>query len=289
MAGTKEIRNQIRSIRNTQKITKAMEMVAASKMRKAQERMQAARPYADKIRNVVAHLAYAQTEYRHPYLVEREARRIGYIIVSTDRGLCGGLNNNLFRQVVNDMKAWRDKGVEIDLCLIGSKAASFFKRVGGNIVAQTTQLGDAPRAEDLIGSVKVMLDSFDEGKIDRLYLASNKYVSTMTQAPTIEQLIPVKQTDEVHEKVSKGQWDYLYEPDAQELLDTLLTRYIESLVYQGVAENVASEMAARMIAMKSASDNAANLIGELQLIYNKARQAAITQELSEIVAGAAAV
>ncbi|HXH04662.1 MAG TPA: F0F1 ATP synthase subunit gamma [Candidatus Competibacteraceae bacterium] len=287
MAGAKEIRNKIKSIRNTQKITRAMEMVAASKMRKAQDRMLAARPYAEKIRNVVSHLAHAHTEYRHPFLLDREVKRVGYIIVSTDRGLCGGLNNNLFKAVVASMKGWRDQGVEIDLCIVGNKGVGFFKRLGGNLVAQATHLGDAPHAEDLIGVVKVMLDAYQEGRVDRVFLAYNRFINTMTQRPQVEQLIPV--SAEVTEAAPKHRWDYIYEPDAQELLDMLLTRYIESLVYQGVVDNIACEMAARMIAMKSASDNAGNLINELQLVYNKARQAAITQELSEIVAGAAAV
>lgn len=288
MAGAKEIRNKIKSIKNTQKITRAMEMVAASKMRKAQDRMLAARPYAEKIRNVVSHLAHAHTEYRHPYLLDREVKRVGYIIVSTDRGLCGGLNNNLFKAVVASMKEWRAQGVEIDLCTIGSKGIGFFKRLGGNVVAQTSHLGDTPHLESLIGTIKVMLDAFNEGKIDRLYLASNHFVNTMTQKPTVEQLLPISA---LSAEPNEGQhrWDYLYEPDAKSLLDLLLTRYTESLVYQGVVENVASEMAARMVAMKSASDNAGGIINELQLIYNKARQAAITQELSEIVSGAAAV
>ncbi len=287
MAGAKEIRNKIKSIKNTQKITKAMEMVAASKMRKAQDRMNAARPYADKIRVVVSNVSHANTDYKHPYLLEREVKRVGYIVVSTDRGLCGGLNTNLFKAAVTSMKEWRDKGVEIDLCVIGTKATNFFRRFGGNLVAQTAHLGDAPRAEDVVGTVKVMLDEYDEGKIDRLYLVSNKFVNTMTQTPTLEQLIPVQSSTTEAER--EHPWDYLYEPDSKELLDLLFDRYVESLVYQGLVENIASEMAARMIAMKSASDNAGTLIDELQLVYNKARQASITQELSEIVAGAAAV
>lgn len=287
MAGTKEIRNKIKSIKNTQKITRAMEMVAASKMRKAQDRMRASRPYSEKIRNVISHLAHAHPEYQHSFLLDREPTRVSYIVISTDRGLCGGLNTNLFKAIVYSMKQWREKGIEIDLCTIGSKATGFFKRYGGNVVAQASHLGDAPRVDDLIGIVKVMLDAYDEGRSDRLFLASNEFVNTMTQRPKVEQLIPIvapPQEEEVHHR-----WDYLYEPDSKELLDLLLERYIESLVYQGVVENIASEMAARMIAMKSASDNAGDLIGELQLVYNKARQAAITQELSEIVAGAAAV
>ena len=287
MAGGKEIRGKIRSIQNTQKITRAMEMVAASKMRKAQERMRKARPYAEKMRKVIAHVSAAHLEYTHPYLIEREqVRRVGYIVISTDRGLCGGLNSNLFRKLVREMDEWREKSIEIDLCTIGNKGAMFFKRFGSNIVAQATHLGDEPAIEDLIGTIKVMLDSYNEEQIDRLFLAYNDFVNSMTQSPTIEQLLPREESDE--EEV-KHYWDYLYEPDAKGVLDELMTRYIESLVYQGVAENVASEQAARMVAMKAASDNAGNLIDELQLAYNKARQAAITQELSEIVGGAAAV
>jgi len=286
MAGAKEIRTQIKSIQNTRKITKAMEMVAASKMRKAQDRMRASRPYAEKIRNVIAHLSQAHPEYKHPFLIEREARRVGLIIISTDRGLCGGLNINLFKTVIGQLREWQDAGLEVDIAVFGSKAQQFFKRIGGNIVAQATHLGDAPGVDDLIGSVKVMLDAYSEGRIDRLYLASNEFVNTMTQRPQVDQLLPV--AGEPDEEL-KHHWDYIYEPDAKPVLDGLLMRYIESLVYQGVVENVACEMAARMVAMKAASDNAGNLIDELQLAYNKARQAAITQELSEIVSGAAAV
>ena len=287
MAAAKEIRSKIASVKNTQKITKAMEMVAASKMRKAQDRMFSARPYADKIRNVVAHLGLANPEYRHPFLLKRdEVKRVGLVIVSTDRGLCGGLNSNLFREVLRRLRAWQDQGVELDLSLIGNKAVGFFARVGGNIIAQATHIGDQPGVEDLIGSVKVMLDAYMEGTIDELYLVSNEFVNSMTQTPTLEQLLPI-QPGEGEEL--KHHWDYIYEPDAKDVLDQLLQRYIESLVYQGVVENIACEQAARMVAMKSASDNAGKLIEELQLIYNKARQAAITQELSEIVSGAAAV
>ncbi len=287
MAGAKEIRTKIRSVQNTQKITRAMEMVAASKMRKAQDRMAASRPYSNKIRNVIAHLAQAHPEYHHPYLAEeREARRVGYIIVSTDRGLCGGLNSNLFRKVVRELRDWSSKNVEIDLCVIGNKALGFFKRVGGTIQAQTIHLGDRPRIEELIGTVKVMLDAYDEGKIDRLFLASNSFVNTMTQQPRIDQLIPITGYDDEH---IRHHWDYIYEPDSKEIVEALLSRYIESLVYQGVVENIACEMAARMVAMKAATDNAGELIDDLQLAYNKARQAAITQELAEIVGGAAAV
>ena len=286
MAGAKEIRTQIASIKNTQKITKAMQMVAASKMRSAQERMLATRPYAAKIQNVVAHLSHAHPEYHHPYLVEREVKRVGLIIISTDRGLCGGLNVNLFKSVITAMKEWDASGLEIDLTLIGSKSNAFFKRLGGNITATATQLGDAPSIVELIGTVKVMLDNYEAGSIDRLYIAHNVFENTMSQKPAMKQLIPV--TGETDEQL-ETHWDYIYEPDSRPVMDALMIRYIESLVYQGVVENVACEQAARMVAMKSATDNADDLIGELQLIYNKARQAAITQEISEIVSGAAAV
>ncbi len=287
MAGAKEIRTQIKSIQNTQKITKAMEMVAASKMRKAQDRMRASRPYAEKMRTVVAHMGRAHPEYRHPFLIERDAKRVGLIIISSDRGLCGGLNINLFKKAVRSMTEWKGQNLEIDLAVIGGKAMGFFKRLGGNVVSENSQLGDSPGIETLIGSVKVMLDAYDEGKIDRLYLANNQFVNTMTQSPQVEQLLPVI-GDETDEEL-KHHWDYIYEPDARSVMDQLLMRYVESLVYQGVVENIACEMAARMVAMKAASDNAGELIDGLQLVYNKARQAAITQELSEIVAGAAAV
>ena len=286
MAGAKEIRTQIASIKNTQKITKAMQMVAASKMRKAQERMMATRPYAAKIQNVVAHLSHAHPEYHHPYLIEREVKRVGLIIISTDRGLCGGLNINLFKTVITDMKEWHASDLEIDLTLIGTKSNAFFKRLGGNITATATHLGDAPSIVELIGSVKVMLDNYEAGSIDRLYIAHNVFENTMTQKPAMKQLIPV--TGDSDEQL-ETHWDYIYEPDSRPVMDALMIRYIESLVYQGVVENVACEQAARMVAMKSATDNADDLIGELQLIYNKARQAAITQEISEIVSGAAAV
>jgi F-type H+-transporting ATPase subunit gamma len=286
MAGAKEIRTQIGSIKNTSKITKAMEMVAASKMRKAQNRMSATRPYADKMRNVIGHLFHAHPEYKHTFMIEREVKRVGYIIVSSDRGLCGGLNNNLFRKLVKELKAHRESGVEVDFCTIGNKALGFFGRFGGNIISQSTHLGDVPHIEDLIGTVKVMLDAYAEGKIDRIYIAYNNFVNTMTQSPTFEQLVPIAST---MEEELKHHWDYIYEPDSKEVLDNLLGRYVESLVYQAVVENGACEQSARMVAMKSASDNAKSLIDELQLIYNKARQAAITQEISEIVGGAAAV
>jgi F-type H+-transporting ATPase subunit gamma len=287
MAGTKEIRTKIRSIRNTQKITKAMEMVAASKMRKAQERMQAARPYAVKMRKVVAHLAQAHPEYRHPYLVEREVKRVGYVIISTDRGLCGGLNVNMFRVAVNSMSDWHQRNVGIQASCIGSKGLAFFKRMGTPIVSEATQLGDRPSLSDLIGTIKVMLDAFNEERIDRLYMVNNEFVNTMTQKPVVEQLLPIAASNPL--EALDHFWDYLYEPESKEVIDALMTRYIESLIYQGIVENIASEQAARMVAMKAASDNAGKLIGELQLIYNKARQAAITQEISEIVGGAAAV
>jgi F-type H+-transporting ATPase subunit gamma len=264
-----------------------MEMVAASKMRKAQERMQATRPYADKMRQVIGHIAKANAQYKHPFMVEREVKRVGYIVVSTDRGLCGGLNINLFKALVREMKAWKEKGVETDLCAIGQKGASFFRSYGGNVVAALTHLGDSPSSEKLIGNVKVMLDAFSEGKIDRLYVVSNEFVNTMTQSPKVEQLLPLPESED--EEEIKNQWDYLYEPDARQILDGLLPRFIESQVYQGVVENLACEQAARMIAMKSATDNAGSIIDELQLAYNKARQAAITQEISEIVSGAASV
>ena len=287
MAGAKEIRTKIKSIQNTQKITKAMEMVAASKMRRAQERMNQARPYADKMANVMAHLAQANLEYKHSFTQEREPKRVGFVVVSSDRGLCGGLNINLFRHVVNSMSEWRAKGVEIDATIIGKKGLGFFKRVGVNIVSEATQLGDRPQLADLIGAMKVMMDAFNEGRIDRLFLAHNGFVTTMTQQPRVNQLLPIS-APEADERLDHY-WDYLYEPDAREVIDGLMMRYVESLIYRGVVENIACEMAARMVAMKSASDNAGNLIGELQLVYNKARQAAITKELAEIVGGAAAV
>jgi len=286
MAGAKEIRTQIASIKSTQKITSAMQMVAASKMRRAQERMQLGKPYAQRIRAVVGHIASANPEYRHIYMMEREVKRVGYIVVSSDRGLCGGLNVNVFKAAIRSIKEWTDQGVQSDLCLIGGKAAAFFKSVGGNVVAATRDIGEQPAVADLIGSVKVMLDAFSSGKIDRLFLVSNEFVNTMTQKPAVQQLLPLKADESVKRKY---QWDYLYEPDAQALLDGLLMRYIESQVYQAVVENGAAEQAARMVAMKSATDNAGDLIGGLQLAYNKARQAAITQELAEIVGGAAAV
>ncbi|SFQ43424.1 F-type H+-transporting ATPase subunit gamma [Geopseudomonas sagittaria] len=289
MAGAKEIRSKIASIKSTQKITNAMEKVAVSKMRRAQQRMAAGRPYAVRIREVIGHLAKANPEYRHAFMVERPVKRVGYILVSSDRGLCGGLNINLFKALIKNMKDWHDAGVEAEFCVIGSKGASFFRSYGGNVVAAISHLGDAPSVNDLIGSVKVMLDRFNEGSLDRLYLASNKFVNTMTQKPAVEQLLPLAPATEADDGAKQGLWDYLYEPDAQQLLDALLVRYVESQVYQSVIENNACEQAARMIAMKNATDNAGQLIKDLQLIYNKARQAAITQEISEIVGGAAAV
>jgi F-type H+-transporting ATPase subunit gamma len=287
MAGAKEIRTKIKSIKSTQKITKAMEMVAASKMRKAQERMRAARPYANKIRNVISHLSHAHTEYRSPGLIEREVKRVGLIVISTDRGLCGGLNTNLFKTTINAMQQWRNSGVEIDICTVGTKAFQFFRRLRGNIVAHVSHLGDAPRLEDVLGPVKVMADAFTEERIDAIYLVYNEFVNTMSQKPKMERLVPI--TAEVKDAAPVHRWDYIYEPDPKELIELLLRRYGESVVYQALAENVACEMASRMVAMKSASDNAGALIDELQLIYNKARQASITQELAEIVGGAAAV
>ena len=286
MAAGKEIRNQISSIQSTQKITSAMEMVAASKMRKAQERMQLGKPYARRMRAVVGHIANAAPEYQHMYMQTREVKRVGYIIVSTDRGLCGGLNVNLFKSAIKSMKQWNDQGVEVDISLVGAKAIAFFNSYGGNVVAAIRDLGEAPAVADLIGGVKAMLDAYENGAIDRLFLVSNEFVNTMTQNPNVAQLLPLEAeaSDEM-----KHHWDYIYEPDARELLEGLLTRYIESQVYQSVVENGACEQAARMLAMKNATDNAGDLIDDLQLIYTKARQSAITQELSEIVSGAAAV
>lgn len=286
MAVGKEIRTQITSIKSTQKITNAMEMVAASKMRKAQERMEVGKPYAQSIRNVVGHIANANPEYKHLYLQEREVKRVGFIIVSTDRGLCGGLNINAFKAAIKSMQSWSEQNIEIDLCLIGAKAAAFFNSYGGNVEAAVRDIGESPSVADLIGTVKVMLDAYSNGKIDKLFLVSNEFINTMSQSPVVDQLLPL-QADESQQL--KHSWDYLYEPDAKEILDGLLIRYIESQVYQAVVENAACEQAARMIAMKNATDNAGDIINDLQLVYNKARQAAITQELSEIVGGASAV
>ena len=286
MAAGKEIRTKITSIQSTQKITSAMEMVAASKMRKAQDRMEVGKPYARRIRSVVGHIANSAPEYRHVFMEEREVKRVGFIVVSTDRGLCGGLNMNLFKATIRAMKEWADQDVEIDLSLVGSKAIAFFNSYGGNVIAVARDIGEDPSLEDLIGGVKAMLDAYEEGKIDRLFLVSNEFVNTMTQTPTVEQVLPLQAEDS---EEMKHHWDYIYEPEARDLLEGLLTRYIESQVYQAVIENAACEQAARMLAMKNATDNAGDIIDELQLIYNKARQAAITQELSEIVSGAAAI
>lgn len=287
MASGKEIRTKIASIKNTQKITRAMEMVAASKMRKTQDRMQATRPYSLKISQIIRHLAHANPEYKHEYLVPREVKRIGLIVITSDRGLCGGLNANLFRQTIRTLKDWENEGRGLDIGCIGQKGAGFFSNLGAPVVAQATKIGDSPHLEDIIGVIKVMLDAYSEGKIDALYVSYNEFVNTMTQKPTLDQLLPVEANE--LEPDMEGHWDYIYEPDAKEILDGLLVRYIESVVYQGVVENNACEQAARMVAMKSASDNAGKLIDELQLVYNKERQAAITQEISEIVGGAAAV
>jgi len=292
MASAKEIKAQIKSVQNTKKITKAMEMVAASKMRKAQERMQASRPYAQKMRQIVGHIVGGSLEYKHPYTVAHEnVKRVGYIIISSDRGLCGGLNINLFKKAYQSIAEWKEQNVEVEIAAIGSKAVGTFKRFG--LAAEAAQMGDAPKLTDLVGTIKVMLDAYAEGKIDRLFLVENEFVNSMTQKPQVTQLIPAVQhhDDEkgLDEYFKPGVWDYLYEPDSKEVIDALMQRYIESLVYQAVVENVACEMSARMVAMKSASDNAGKMIGELKLVYNKARQAAITQEISEIVSGAAAV
>ncbi len=287
MAVGKEIRTKIASIKNTQKITRAMEMVAASKMRKTKDRMQATRPYSKKIAQIINHLAHANPEYKHPFMIEREVKRVGIIVISSDRGLCGGLNANLFRKVLNEMQQWKASNVEVDVCTIGGKAANFFCMLNANLVGQVSKLGDTPHQSDIIGVIKIMMDAFTNAEIDRLYVISNEFVNTMTQKPVMEQLLPLTSSETT--EVQRGRWDYLYEPGAQVVLDHLLTRYIESMVYQGLVENNACEQAARMVAMKSASDNAGNIIKELQLVYNKARQAAITQEISEIVAGAAAV
>ena len=286
MAGGKEIKSKISSVQNTQKITSAMEMVAASKMRRAQDSMAASRPYAENMRNVIGHIARGNLEYRHPYMEEREVKRVGYIVVSTDRGLCGGLNINLFKQTLASAAKWQAEGTEVEFAVVGSKATAFFNNMGAKVTAQVSGLGDEPSVTDLIGSVKVMLNAYDNGEIDKLFIVYNKFVNTMTQAPTIDQLLPLPKSDD---DAIQHRWDYIYEPDAQAILENLLVRYVESQVYQGVVENLACEQAARMIAMKAATDNAGDLIDDLQLVYNKARQASITQELSEICAGAAAV
>ncbi|HET8942542.1 MAG TPA: F0F1 ATP synthase subunit gamma [Rudaea sp.] len=287
MAGAREIRTKIKSVANTRKVTRALEMVSASKIRKAQELMRASRPYARAMRQVIGHLARANSEYKHPFLSQREqVKRVGYIIVSTDRGLCGGLNSNLFRKLLADIRVWQEKNVEVDIVAIGTKANTFFKRLNVNLVGSASHLGENPKIEKLIGVIKIMLDAYSEGRIDRLTLVYNDFINTMTQKPALDQLLPLPASDEL---VSAHDWDYLYEPDPETVLEHVLTRYIESLVYQSTLENLASEHAARMVAMKSASDNASKAIDSLTLIYNKARQAAITQEISEIVSGAAAV
>ncbi|MCB1602632.1 MAG: F0F1 ATP synthase subunit gamma [Lysobacterales bacterium] len=287
MAGAREIRTKIKSVQNTRKVTRALEMVSASKIRRAQELMKASRPYAQLMRQVIGHVAKANTEYQHPFLVERdEVSHVGYVIVSTDRGLCGGLNANLFRKLLGEIREWQAKGAQIEVVCIGAKATAFFKRLKVDMVGSVTHLGEKPRVDQLIGAIKVMLDSYMDGRVDRLFVAYNDFVNTMTQKITVDQLLPLLPTDDLD---SKHQWDYLYEPSAPEIMDHVLSRYIESLVYQAVLENLASEHAARMVAMKSASDNATKAIDNLTLIYNKARQAAITQEISEIVGGAAAV
>lgn len=287
MAGSKEIRTKIKSVQNTRKITKAMEMVAASKMRKAQDRMRTARPYAEKIRNVAAHISQANPEYRHPYLVDRNSvKRIGIIVITTDKGLCGGLNTNILRLAMNKMKEWEAEGEEIEVCAIGNKGLGFMQRLGAKIMSQVTGLGDRPQMEKLIGAVKIMLDGYTQDRFDRLMIFNTRFVNTMKQEPVMEQLLPLS-GDTLG--TPEGTWDYIYEPDAKAVLEQVLTRYIEALIYQAVTENMASEQSARMVAMKAASDNAATVIDELTLIYNKTRQAGITKELSEIVAGAAAV
>jgi F-type H+-transporting ATPase subunit gamma len=288
MAGEKEIRSKIASVKNMQKITSAMEKVAASKIRKAQKQMEESRPYAQRIRRVIGHLSHANPDYKHPFLIEREARRVGFIVISTDRGLCGGLNANLFKTVIGEIARWRGEGAEVDLALVGAKSVQFFRRMGGNVVGTATHLGDRPSVNDLIGAITIMLQSYEEGTIDRLFLVHNEYVSAMSQQPEVTTLLPVSQINLGDESLQEH-WDYIYEPDAGELLDDVLTRYIESQVYRGAVENFACEMAAKMVAMKSATDNAGEIIDNLQLQYNKARQAAITQEISEIVGGAAAV
>jgi F-type H+-transporting ATPase subunit gamma len=287
MASGREIKTKIKSVQNTRKVTRALEMVSASKIRKAQDRMKASRPYARAMKQVIGHLAQANSEYQHPFLIERsEIKRVGYIIVSSDRGLAGGLNNNLFRKTLGEVRQWQDKGAEVDVVTIGQKSSSFFRRIKVNMLASVTHLGDKPQLEQLVGVVKVMLDAYESGKVDRVYLVYNDFVNTMTQRAAFDQLLPLPAADT---QITHHDWDYIYEPDAATVLEHVLTRYVESLVYQAVLENVASEHAARMVAMKSASDNATKLIGDLQLVYNKARQAAITQEISEIVGGAAAV
>ena len=286
MASGKEIRNKIASVKNTQKITNAMQMVAASKLRRTQQRMAASRPYAERIRTVIGHLSEANPDYRHPYLVHRKVKRVGYIVISTDRGLCGSLNVNMFRALLNDMRKWQDDKVEIDLCLVGAKGIAYFRRLKVNIVAATSQIGELPKVADLIGAIQAMTDAYRSGTLDRVFLVHNVFVNTMSQKPDIAALLPVEPMDKAD---LQEHWDYIYEPDAADLLDGVLDRYIESQVYRGVVENVACEMASKMVAMKAATENAGKFIEQLQLDYNKARQAAITQEIAEIVGGAAAV
>jgi F-type H+-transporting ATPase subunit gamma len=295
MPGSKEIRTKIKSVQNTRKITKAMEMVAASKMRKAQERMRAARPYGEKIRNVAAHISHANPEYRHPFLIERDTvKRVGIIVVTADKGLCGGLNTNVLRLALNHIREWEAQGEEIEACAIGNKGYGFLQRLGVQVVSQVIGLGDRPNMEKMIGALKVMLDGYTADRFDRLMIFYTRFINTMKQEPVMEQLLPLSAkhiavSSDVAGATPTGSWDYLYEPDAAVVLNQVLTRYIEALIYQGVTENMASEQSARMVAMKSASDNAGNVIDELTLIYNKSRQASITKELSEIVGGAAAV
>ena len=288
MAGEKEIRTKIRSVKNMQKITSAMEKVAASKIRKAQLQMEASRPYAERIRRVIGHLSHANPDTKHPFLIQREIKRVGLIVISTDRGLCGGLNVNLFKRVIGEIANYQEQNVEVDLALVGAKAVQFFRRLGGNVVGTASHLGDRPSVNDLIGAIKIMLDAYSEGTIDRLFLVHNEYVSAMSQKPEVTCLLPVSEINLEGEQLQEH-WDYIYEPEAGELLEDFLSRYIESQVYRGAVENFACEMAAKMVAMRSATDNAGEIIDKLQLVYNKARQAAITQEISEIVGGAAAV
>ena len=289
MASGKEIKTKIASVQSTQKITKAMEMVATSKMRKTQDRMAASRPYSETIRNVISHVSKANIGYKHPFLVEREIKKVGVLIVSTDRGMCGGLNINLFKTVLNEIKQWKEKGVTVEVGVIGSKGIAFFRSLGLKIRAQHSGLGDNPSVEELLGIANEMFDAYKTGEIDALFLAHNQFINTMSQKPSFAQLVPLPELDTDNLGERQQSWDYLYEPDPKALLDSLLTRYLESQVYQSVVDNLASEQAARMVAMKAATDNAGNLIGDLQLVYNKARQASITNELNEIVAGAAAI
>ncbi len=295
MSGSREIRNKIRSVKNTQKITRAMEMVAASKMRKAQDRMKKARPYGEKIRNVAAHMSRANTEYRHPFLIERDTvQRTAIIVVTSDKGLCGGLNTNVLRRALSEMKAWQSEGEELEVCCVGNKGLGFMSRMKANVISQVVGLGDTPDMEKLIGAVKVVLDGYTEDRFDRVYIFYNRFINTMKQEPVMEQLLPLsddkmKADQDADEKASRTGWDYIYEPEAKPVIDDIMIRYVEALVYQAITENMASEQSARMVAMKAASDNAGNVIDELTLVYNKSRQAAITKELSEIVGGAAAV